>query len=103
MITTIRGTSLWTVVFAQRQSSATINLQDLPIDEAGKIGREEHHRIGDVLSASQAFHRDTLNQSLLPVSAIAFPLLLGRCVGTNKTGSDGVHRDVVWPELMGEL
>src|SRR6516225_4099744 len=66
--------------------SPAIHLQDLPVDEAGELGGEEHHCVGDVLCAPESLHCDTFDQRFLAVGTVALPLPFGCGIGPDEAG-----------------
>src|SRR6266404_2862985 len=59
--------------------------------------------MGYVGSAAEAAQPQALDQSLLALLAVGFPLLLGRRVGAHDARGDVVDGDAERAELVGEL
>src|SRR6516165_10194528 len=91
------------ITFIYRPFFTAVDCQHLASDKTGQIRCEEHHRIGDVLRRTQPLHRDALNERLLPVLAVALPLLLGSRVGSHETRRNAVDGYAERPELVRQL
>src|SRR5262245_56248881 len=72
-------------------------------DVPGVLGREEHHRAGDVLRLAEAPERDALDQSLLAGLAHRLPLALRRGVRADEARRHAVDADAELAELARRL
>ena len=78
---------------ARRSGAPAVRGQNLPGDPAAVVAREEQRGVGDVLRLAEPARVQRLDEALLALRPVAFPLLAPPGAGQDESGRDSIHRD----------